>query len=277
MNYARVSWSPEEASVLKGLTDMKIKRMLGRLILPICIGAMLFSGTARADEWSFQIEPYIQATSIDGDAGIGRVTGAEVGVDFSDILEVLDIGAMVRFEAHHDSGWGVMLDYGFMDLSDDLSGPRGGLASARLRQGVLEALLVRRVEKGSGELDYMAGIRWWDNDIDVTVDPLVLPGTAVSEVQQDWVDLVVGIRWTNQLGDKWKYHLRGDVGGFGLEADFTASVAGGFHYKMSKSIDLDLLYKAMWVDFEDGTPGQPGYYAYDTVTHGPIVGVIFNF
>ena len=31
-------------------------------------------------------------------------------VDFSDILEVLDIGAMVHFEARHKGGWGVSLD-----------------------------------------------------------------------------------------------------------------------------------------------------------------------
>ena len=36
-------------------------------------------------------------------------------------------------------------------------------------------------------------------------------------------------------------------------------------------------YKATWVDYENGTPGQAGYFAYDTVTYGPLMGVIFNF
>ncbi len=169
------------------------------------------------------------------------------------------------------------LDYGFMELSAEISGPLGGVLDAKVRQGVLEALLVRRVSSGNGHIDYLAGIRWWDNDIDVTVDPAVLPGTPSSSVEEDWVDMVIGVRWTNLLDDRWRLNLRGDVGDLGLESDFTSALAVGFHYQMTQSMDLDLQYKATWVDFESGTPGQPGYFKYDTVTHGPIIGVVFNF
>jgi hypothetical protein len=235
------------------------------------------SAQAYAQDWTFQAEPYLLAASIEGDTSIGRVTGVEVDVDFSDILEVLEIGLMGRFEAHHSSGWGVLIDYGFMDLRDDITNSRGGIVSAKLRQGIFEALVARRREWGDGYIDFLAGIRWWDNDIDVTIDPAIWPGSAMSSVEEDWVDIVVGARWTNPLNEKWTFHLRGDVGGFGLPSDFTAALAGGFHYQISQSIDLNLQYRAMWVDFEDGSPGQQGHYAYDTVTHGPIVGVIFNF
>jgi len=238
---------------------------------------ILLANHTHAKDWSFQIEPYVMGTTIEGDASIGRVTGADVDVDFGDILEVLDIAAMAHFEAHHTSGWGVVLDYGFMVLRDDLAGPRDGVVGAKLRQGVLEALLVRRVQSGGGQLDFLAGMRWWDNDIDVTVDPSALPGTAIFEVEEDWVDLVVGARWAKPLNDSWTFQLRGDLGGLGLESDFTASVSTGVHYQLNKLVTLDLLYKATWVDFEAGTAGQAGYFAYDTVTHGPILGCIFNF
>ena len=109
------------------------------------------------------------------------------------------------------------------------------------------------------------------------VSPALLPGTASTKVKADWVDVVIGARWTNPLNDRWDFIYRGDIGGFGLESDFTSSLAAGFHYQMTQSIDLDLQYKATWVDFESGVPGQPGYFSYDTVTHGPIIGVIFNF
>jgi len=255
---------------------MKLKNATAALT--ICIAALLLSGPVHAeDDWSFQLEPYLLASSIDGDTSVGRVTGADVAVDFGDILEVLELGGMVHFEAHHTSGWGAILDYGFMDLGADISGPRGGIVGAEVRQGVLEALVVRRFETGDRTIDYMAGVRWWDNDIDVAVDPAVLPGTAMFDVQEDWLDLVLGIRWTNRLNENWKHFIRGDLGGLGLESDFTGSVALGLHYQISKRVDLDLQYKATWVDFEDGSPGESGYFAYDTVTHGPIVGFIFNF
>jgi len=60
-------------------------------------------------------------------------------------------------------------------------------------------------------------------------------------------------------------------------ADFTAAGDVGFRYKLGESTELDLRYKALVVDYETGTPGQPGYFKYDTTTHGPIVGLIFKF
>ncbi len=238
---------------------------------------LVLSATADAQDWSFELEPYMLGSSIKGDTTVGRAAGVEIDVDLSDILEVLDIGGMGHFEAHHSSGWGAILDYGFMDLSDDISGPSGGVVRAKVRQGVFEALLARRRQLGNGYVDYLVGVRWWDNDIDVTIDPVALPGSATANVEEDWVDLIVGARWTNPLNDRWTFRFRGDIGGLGLEADFTTSVSAGFRYQISDGIDLDLQYKALWVDFEDGSRGQPGYFAFDTVTHGPIVGFIFNF
>jgi opacity protein-like surface antigen len=247
-----------------------------RLILAGCVALFLAPQLATAD-WAFELEPYLLASSIEGDTSMGRVTGLEVDVDMSDILEVLDIGAMVHFEAHNSNGWGVALDYGFMDLGADISGPRGGVVDAGLRQGVLEALLVRRIASGDGHIDYLAGVRWWDNDIDVEIDPAVLPGSVAAEIDEDWIDLVIGIRWVNPLNEKWDFTVRADIGGFGLEADFTSSVAAGVHWKMSESMVLDLQYKATWVDYESGSSGQSDSFSYDTVTHGPVVGLIFNF
>jgi len=247
-----------------------------KIIVKTCL-ILVLSSDAYAQDWSYEFEVYALASSIEGDAGIGRATGVAVDVDMSDILEVLDVGAMAHFEAHNSNGWGVALDYGFMDLKADISGPRGGIVDVGVRQGVFEALLVRRVPSGDGHLDYLAGIRWWDNDLDVNVIPAILPGSPMARVDEDWIDVVIGMRWTDQLNDRWDFQLRGDIGGLGLESDFTSTVATGFHYQMSESTTLDLQYKATWVDYESGTPGQSGYFKYDTVTHGPLVGVIFSF
>lgn len=252
------------------ISDIKVSAALLAVLV-------LLPAQSRAQEWTFALEPYVLASSIEGDASVGRATGVDVDVDMSDILEVLDLAAMVHFEAHNDNGWGVALDYGFMNLSADISGPRGGLVDAEVHQGVFEALLVRQSQSGKGKLEYLAGVRWWDNDIDIDIDPAVLPGTARFDVVEDWVDLIVGVRWSNPVNDQWTFKFRGDVGGLGVQSDFTSAVSVGFHYRMSDSVDLDLQYKATWVDFETGSRGTPGYFAYDTVTHGPIIGVIFNF
>jgi hypothetical protein len=246
-------------------------------ILPLLLVLSLLPAQSRAQDWSFAFEPYVLATSIEGDAGVGRATGIDVDVDMSDILETLEMAFMGHFEAHHTNGWGVALDYGFMDLHADISGPRGGVVDAQVRQGVFEALLVRQSQSGNSQLEYLAGVRWWDNDIDVAVDPAVLPGTPTFGIKEDWFDLVLGVRWSNAVNERWTVNLRGDIGGLGVQSDFTSTLSAGFHYRMTDSMDLDLQYKATWVDFETGRAGQPGYFQYDTVTHGPLIGVIFNF
>lgn len=232
---------------------------------------------AQAEEWDVEIQLYLMGTSIEGDAGVGRVQGASVDLDFDAILETLDMAGMVHFEAIHPSRWGAALDYSFMDLSDDLSGPQGGVADASVRQGVLQVDLLYRMAIDKGSIDWLAGIRWWDNDIDLTVDAAVLPGSVSASVEEDWVDVFLGARWIAPISENWQFRLRGDIGGFGLESDFTAQLYGNVRWNMSSSWALDIGYKAVWVDYESGNRGQPGYFAYDTVTHGPMIGVIYRF
>ena len=230
---------------------------------------------ANAGEWSYQLEPYLWGLGIDGDASIGRLEGQDVDADFGDILDTLDMGLMARFEAHHENGWGLALDYAFMDLSEDRTSPRGGVLDAGVRMGIFDALLVKAARSGDEKLDYFVGLRWGDIDVDVAFDPVILPGTVRRSVSEDWLDLVVGMRWTNLLNEKWSFTLHGDVGGGGT--DFTANGVVGFRYGISDSKELNLQYKALAVDYETGIPGQPGYFQYDTTTHGVIIGFIFKF
>ena len=144
-------------------------------ILFVSLGFItLFPYRAQAADWKYELQLYLIGTTISGDASIGRATGADVDVDFSDILEVLNMAAMVHFEAHHDSGWGTALDYSFMDLRDDISGPLGGVTEAKIRQGVFNVDILYRVPAGRGSIDYLGGFRWWDNDFKVRVNPAIL-------------------------------------------------------------------------------------------------------
>ncbi|MEN8213444.1 MAG: hypothetical protein ABFR19_03690 [Pseudomonadota bacterium] len=229
-----------------------------------------------ADDWQFRIEPYGMVTSIDGDADVGRVSGAEVAVDFNTILDNLDMAAMVHFEAHHESGWGVILDYGFMDLSHEKSG-RAGVVKASARQGVLEAFVNRRLVQNAGILDIYGGIRWWDNDLSLKVDPAAFPGSVSAKKNPDWVDPVIGMRWTQETGSAWTPYVRGDIGGFGIESDFTWSTAAGVFYRFNDTVSLEIAYKATGVDYEEGRKGTPQRFAYDTITHGPLFGLAFDF
>lgn len=243
-------------------------------ILSICTG--LLPVLVDADSWQWSVEPYLMASNIDGDAGVGRATGIAVGVDTSDILETFEVGAMVHIEGHHSSGWGMMFDYAFMKLNDDLSGPRGGITDVTVRQGVLEAMVAHRLNVEQGVLDLYAGLRWWDNDVSIMLDTVILPGTPSARIDEEWIDPVIGLKYLLPLNESWNLSIQGDVGGLSMGSDLTYTLAAGLTYRFTESMVLDLKYKGLWVDYEDGEASNPGYFMYDTVTHGFVVGLIFE-
>lgn len=245
----------------------------------ITVLAASLSFYANAKDWSFELEPYLMVTSIEGDASIGRVSGTPIDVDFSTILDNLDMAAMLHFEAHHKSGWGLAMDYSFMDLSQKKSSSLDGFLNVGIRQGVLETLGLYRIKYNSGTtIDYFAGIRWWDNDLELTLDPAITTGSQNIKVKEDWIDVVAGMRIKTKIAKNWHVMARADIGGFGLSADFTSTVEAGATYRISKLMTLDMKYKASWIDYDnEKNVGGVDNYQYDTVTHGPVLGLVFNF
>ncbi len=232
---------------------------------------------AQASEWDFQLEPYLMTSSIKGDAGVGKLPQSDVDVGFDAIWENLESAAMLHFEAHHESGWGMAFDYGYMDLGKKVKNDVGTL-NTEVRQGVFEGMAMYRTQFEHGTLDYFGGVRWWDNDLELELSSQAYPDAAFyRDTKADWVDLVVGARWIGKINEEWNYLAQLDVGGFGAESDFTSSTQMGVQYKMTESMTLDLKYKATWVDYAGGTQGETDYFQYDTVTKGAVVGLIVDF
>ncbi|WP_394176915.1 hypothetical protein [Thalassotalea litorea] len=239
--------------------------------------AMLFPLNALADEWQFMIEPYLMGTNIEGDFGSGKIEQAEVDVDFGTILDNLDMAGMIHMEAISPGNIGLAFDYGFMDLGGGRSFETGQELDAGVRQGVMEAQIFYRNQLQHASIDYIAGVRWWDNDIDIDVDLPNLDQRLSASVEQDWVDFVVGLRWYSYLSENWTFELYGDIGGLDFASEFTSKVKIGLQWQMTDLLTLDMKYVATWVDYETGSPGEPGYFSYDTVTHGPVLGLVFTF
>jgi hypothetical protein len=80
-----------------------------------------------------------------------------------------------------------------------------------------------------------------------------------------------------QIADNWHVILKGDIGGFGIESDFTWNLQGGLMWDATDYLSLVLQYRAVSVDYSTGTVGTPDRFAYDTITHGPLLGLAFQF
>jgi len=275
----------------------------------ICISPCL---SIAGDKWDFIIAPYALLPNITGDASVGALEGADVDVGTTDILENLELGGMIQFEALHESGYGVIMAYNFMDLGGKVTGPGGqNSLGADIFQGIFEGYGMYRVKMDRGPLDLYGGVRWWNMDVDVNVSgvqqgifegygmyrvkmdrgPLDLYGGVrwwdmdvdvnVSGVQkvksrEDWVDPVVGVRWMPQITDNWHVIVKGDIGGFGISSDFTWNLQGGFVWDATDYLSLVFQYRALSVDYSNGTVGTSDRFAYDTITHGPMFGLAFR-
>jgi hypothetical protein len=255
-------------------TIMQIEKFYS---LPLLAIAAMLSTPAIADsDWQWSVEPYFMATNIDGDFAIGRALEGPITVDTKDILETLELGGMIHIEALRSDGWGFFTDYAFMRLGDKLSGPRDGINKLTVRQGVFEGMVVRRFAKDHGVFDVYGGVRWWDNKVSLVLDLNLPDGQPEFKVNEDWVDPVVGVRYYTALNEKWTLSMQADVGGLGLASDFTFSAVAGVQYRFNNTFSLDVRYKGLWVDYEDGDTATKDYFAYDTVTHGLIVGLIIE-
>lgn len=72
-----------------------------------CAAIFMFSAPAAwAQDWSWQVSPYLWGTSLSGQAGgLAGVPPVDVDVGFSDVLDNLDFGAMAVISG--DNGrWG---------------------------------------------------------------------------------------------------------------------------------------------------------------------------
>jgi hypothetical protein len=226
------------------------------------IAADTDASTTEVSSWDFSVELYGQLTNIDGSTQAGPID-AQLDLSTNDIFSKLKMGGMAHTEGLHSSGWGYSFDYAFMNLDAD---PVSGL----LHQGVLEAKGFKRYEYDFGTVDYMAGIRWWD----ITLD------AEMGETGVDWVDYVVGVRYSKQLSQDWTFETLVDAGA-GTDTKFTGQVNTGVRYAINEWSELHLAYKAVWVDYDNGNEPSTNtdgiHYGYDTVTHGVVMGWNIKF
>ncbi|POF29440.1 hypothetical protein [Roseibium marinum] len=87
---------------------------------------------------------------------------------------------------------------------------------------------------------------------------------------------MIGLRGSHDLTDKWSLSGRADIGGFGLASDFTWNVQGGAGYRFNDVWTAHFQYKVLSVDYDNGRTG-PSSFAYDAITHGPVLGVSATF
>ena len=218
---------------------------------------------ASAQQWDWKLTPYLWAAGLDGSATVGPVTG-DVSVSFSDVLDILRGGALVRLEAQADRH-GFFGDLVYLRLKEEEAKDTvGGQLELKLDAVIAEGAYFHRIGEQYA-LEF--GVRYWD--FETTLRPAL-----VAEVKRanDFVDAFVGFRSEIDINDQWDLLFRGNVGGGG--SDFSAGLQIDFRRSFASGNTLDIGYRALDIDFEDGsgllTTGL------DLSMHGLSIGYTFD-
>lgn len=225
------------------------------------------------DDWRFKLTPYFWATGLEGDVGIGRVPSVQVDASFSDIWNELDIGVMGMFEARKGR-WGILFDGFYAELSPSAKtpGPLFGEAKLDLVQQIYSLAGAYRVVDGPALLDVVAGLRYVYVKSDLELTPGLAAGRSASR-REDWIDGFAGLRGEYFFTDRWSVLGYVDMGGG--RSDLAWQALAGVNYQFSNTLDLQLGYRNLSIDYDRGSGGNR--FLYDTDMSGPYLSLGIQF
>ena len=106
-----------------------------------------------------------------------------------------------------------MADLNLLTSTDRVNSP-GGIIEVEEDTVIAEVVATFRPEQDS-TLQFLAGLRILDSSQEIRFP--ILPDTSSDSTQ---FDPIVGAQGTWDLGERWRFRLRGDIGGLGLDSDF---------------------------------------------------------
>jgi len=228
--------------------------------------------SAVPDEPKFQLTPYIWFSGFKGNVG-ARGYVAQVDAKFVDLIDELNFGALVAFEAKWGR-WKFLADTVYMNLSDDKAtpGPLFSGAQVTSKTFIFDPELGYSVAGSeAASLDVMGGFRVWhlDNSLELRQGDQRVRASRT----QTWVDPVVGMRLKASLSRAVFVTAKADVGGFGIGSDLTFQLFGGLGLNLSPRLTTVIGYRHLDVDYRRARTD----FVYDVALSGLVAGFGFRF
>jgi hypothetical protein len=236
--------------------------------------ALALPAQAWAEDWSYRMTPYVWGSGLDGRVAQFGLPEIRVKKSFGDVLEELEAGAMVGFEARKKR-WGVFGDVQYARLADSarisLPGQSSVFAEASLKTRTSTVLLAgqyRLLDEPKGYLDALAGLRHWSLSTGVRVRaPLLL----TRRDSASWTDPVLGLKGFYRLGERAYFTGWAMLGGFDLGSRSSSDLMGALGWPLGAQTDLLVGYRYLAVDYR-----RTGY-VFDAAQQGPAIGLDFRF
>jgi hypothetical protein len=216
------------------------------------------------------LRPYLWAAGVSGEI-TARGVDAEVDESFGDVLDALDFGFMLAYEHRFDSGWSLLTDLFYTKLGEEAEvGPLDVDSTLKLSYLEVSAALPA-CACDYGRLDAIVGVRAWYASVDLDV------GAFGGDKSNQWLDPIVGARWSTPLDEQWTLGLRGDVGGFGIgtASDLSWQVQAMAMCQVSENTSLGIGYRHLSVDRKRGSGADE--FETDLALSGLLLGLEYRY
>lgn len=235
---------------------------------------------AEPKDFSIGLSTQLWASGVEGDVGIRGIT-ADVDASFIDILESTDsvIGLQARLD-FRKGRWGVFVDGLYQRLGGEGFETAVGGAETTFDMAIIDFGVLYRLgtwPAGDGKpsltLDALAGGRYTYLEIEFDFD--IISSRSQNE---NWVDPIIGLEAIVDFTDHWRLTTHGDIGGFGVSSDLTWSLSAALGYRFHLGrvpSEFFIGYKALGTDFTENSGDRE--FTWDTVLHGPLIGLRFTF
>ncbi|MDP3849950.1 MAG: hypothetical protein Q8Q59_05555 [Luteolibacter sp.] len=223
---------------------------------------------ASTPDWHWHAALYGWATGLNGDIAIKGID-APVDVGFSDIFDHLDFAAMGLVEIGRGR-WNFAADLFYAELGANTT-RRDIDFDAELDQFIGNfAVAYSVIDTGCTHFAVYAGARvtWMETEIDIDFPNIADRSLSASK---SWVDPIIGVRFQQELSEKFFLRTVGDIGGFGISSDFTWQAFAAFGYRITENGSILLGYRGIGSDYSDGD------FTYDVITHGVLLGFEYRF
>lgn len=228
----------------------------------------------RSSDWSFEISPYLWMAGLGGT--IQPLPGRpsfESSLSFGDILDTLDEGFFISGSARRDR-FVLVGDLYYISASDTVRRRvLGQSASLRGEADILQGTLAagwRAVDRPTGSLDLLAGIRAGENDISIRAQ---VDGRTILRASDDisYAAPLLGLRGRVALSDRVSVTGYGDLGGGTSSVDSTWQLSATLDFHITDSAALSIGYRHEKLDITNGTARS------NTDTSGFLVGTRLRF
>jgi hypothetical protein len=233
----------------------------------VILSAPQAAAQSGSNDWEFAIVPYLVAAGMDGSITVKGID-ADVDVPFSDIIDNLDFAAMAHFEMKNQR-WMLSSDLFYVDLEGN-NDVALGTASVTVQQTLFEVAGGYRV---SPVFTLLAGARWVDLENRIRYTGPILDEDV--NAGKSWIDPFVGVHIMAPFAERWWFGAHGDIGGFGVGSELAWQAYADVGFHASKVVSIILGYRAIDMDYEDGSGRD--LFRYDMLIAGPQIGVAFSF